>query len=259
MINILKGVGEYVVNIKSFEVAKIIGYSEIKNGAVKRLSKRECEKVDFGERISPGLTVLFDNGSNNANNDNWILAKYIDLYFDTLRRIVKERARIDAVKSDKRPPGFYFNGVSLMEEENQGSMTEKQDAKKTENTSEQKWFISTIKAKFERVNKDAFKTFLKKYPRKLDRDFFMDKYTYNDFELACRWPWSIVAMQTLNYFAEDPEDREIFEICANVEEMFSSLRCFNSEKEMIEWDNRRRQDESLPPMVFKVIPPEENI
>ena len=88
----------------------------------------------------------------------------------------------------------------------------------------------TIEPKEKRVSKSEFIEFLKKYPRKLgDVCGICDppSITYNDFELANRWPYSVVASTFAyddnpdGYFYE-PEESRIYKIVENHEELFKS-------------------------------------
>lgn len=82
-----------------------------------------------------------------------------------------------------------------------------------------------------RVNKQEFINFIRKYPRKLISDCtgISDPplISYNDFELANRWPYSIVASTYAyddnpeDYFYE-PEEARIYTIVTNYEELFNS-------------------------------------
>ena len=81
------------------------------------------------------------------------------------------------------------------------------------------------------VTKEEFMEFIKNYPRKLKRDVCgisdPPAVSYNDFELANRWPYSIVASTFLyddnpdDYFYE-PEDKRAYRIVVNHEELFES-------------------------------------
>lgn len=81
------------------------------------------------------------------------------------------------------------------------------------------------------VTKEEFKEFIKNYPRKLEKDVCgisdPPAVSYNDFELANRWPYSIVASTFLyddnpdDYFYE-PEDKRTYRIVVNHEELFES-------------------------------------
>ena len=48
------------------------------------------------------------------------------------------------------------------------------------------------------VSKEEFDKFISEYPNKLEVDYFMDWYSYNDFSLnsGCVWPESMVAMKS---------------------------------------------------------------
>ena len=81
------------------------------------------------------------------------------------------------------------------------------------------------------VSKEEFFEFVKNYPRKLERDVFgvcdPPAVSYNDFELANRWPYSIVASTHL--YSDDPDDfwyapkdEQIYRIVINHEELFAS-------------------------------------
>lgn len=81
------------------------------------------------------------------------------------------------------------------------------------------------------VSKEEFEEFLKNYPRPLDCDVFgacdPPAVSYNDFELANRWPYSIVA-STFAYSDKPgdyyyvPEERRKYFIVTNYEELFNS-------------------------------------
>lgn len=92
-------------------------------------------------------------------------------------------------------------------------------------------FFYTKKPVFKRVTKQEFDEFIAKYPRRLKVDACgisePPSITYNDFELANRWPHSIVA----NTFVYDddpkshyymPEEERTYEIMENYEEVFAS-------------------------------------
>ena len=92
-------------------------------------------------------------------------------------------------------------------------------------------YFYTVSPKMKLVKKQEFEDFIKTYPRKLERDVFgvcePPSVTYNDFELANRWPYSIVANTWLYsekendiwYLAE--EERKYF-IMENYKEVFES-------------------------------------
>lgn len=82
-----------------------------------------------------------------------------------------------------------------------------------------------------RVTHDEFVTFVQNYPRKLTYDAYgvcdPPLVTYNDFELANRWPFSIVASTHIydddpkDYFYVPPEEREYY-IITNYDELYAS-------------------------------------
>lgn len=92
-------------------------------------------------------------------------------------------------------------------------------------------YFYTADPVFKSVSKDEFDEFVNKYPRRL----FVDVTgisdpplkTFNDFELANRWPYSIVARHYCyddnpgDYFYKPPEERE-YNIMVNYEEVFDS-------------------------------------
>lgn len=92
-------------------------------------------------------------------------------------------------------------------------------------------FFYTAKPIKKKVSKQEFLNFIKNYPRKLEVDCCgisdPPNITYNDFELANRWPYSIVASTFAyddnpdNYFYE-PEDKRDYFIIINYEELFKS-------------------------------------
>lgn len=88
-----------------------------------------------------------------------------------------------------------------------------------------------------KVTKEEFKEFLKNYPRKLDCDVCgisePPAVSYNDFELADRWPYSVVA-HTWAYEGEPgdyyyaPEEERDYYIMVNYEEVFNSRTGINT-------------------------------
>ena len=92
-------------------------------------------------------------------------------------------------------------------------------------------YFYTAKPITKNVTKEEFKEFIKNYPRKLEKDVCgisdPPAVSYNDFELANRWPYSIVASTFLydenpdDYFYE-PEDKRTYRIVVNHEELFES-------------------------------------
>ena len=89
-----------------------------------------------------------------------------------------------------------------------------------------------------RVSKEEFDAFLKQYPRKLVGDVYgvcePPAISYNDFELANRWPYSIVANTWVyddnpdDYYYAPVEEREYY-IVENFEELFSSKTGYQEE------------------------------
>lgn len=92
-------------------------------------------------------------------------------------------------------------------------------------------FLYTVEPKKKQVNKEKFLEFIKNYPRPLNRDVFgacePPAVSYNDFALANRWPYSIVASTFLYDAPPDspyyvPEDEREYVIIENYEELFAS-------------------------------------
>lgn len=81
----------------------------------------------------------------------------------------------------------------------------------------------TVEPKLEDCTEEEFKKFIREYPNKLDRDYYMDVFSYNDFTLAQRWPASIVAMRFPAYYPEKGEKDE-FKIAVNMKEVFESMK-----------------------------------
>lgn len=110
--------------------------------------------------------------------------------------------------------------------------------------SEDKYYsINPIKKK---VTKEEFNEFLNKYPRRLTCDVCgisdPPAISYNDFKLADRWPYSIVA----NTWAYDddpsgcfyePEEKRDYYIVENYEEVFNSRTGINTS----EHEGKKRQ------------------
>ena len=96
----------------------------------------------------------------------------------------------------------------------------------------------TTEPKYKRVSKEEFAKFLKNYPRKLDRDVCRicdpPSITCNDFKLANRWPYSVVA-STFAYddnpdgYYYKPEEERIYRIIENFEELFASKTGYEEE------------------------------
>ena len=81
------------------------------------------------------------------------------------------------------------------------------------------------------VTKQEFIEFINNYPRPLTKDVFgvcdPPAISYNDFELANRWPYSIVASTHLysddpNDYYFEPEDDRSYIIVENYKELFNS-------------------------------------
>lgn len=89
----------------------------------------------------------------------------------------------------------------------------------------------TVEPINKKVDKETFEKFLEDYPRRLDRDVcgISDPPTisFNDFELANRFPYSVVANTYLysdspeDYWYE-PEEKRVYYIVTNYEEVFNS-------------------------------------
>jgi len=90
-------------------------------------------------------------------------------------------------------------------------------------------YFYTIKPIMKKVNKKEFAKFIENYPRKLEYDCCgisaPPSISYNDFELANRWPYSIIANTWAYsdnpddyYYEENPE----YYIMENYKEVFDS-------------------------------------
>ena len=92
-------------------------------------------------------------------------------------------------------------------------------------------FYYTVEPIMKHVTKQEFIDFINHYPRELVRDVYgvyePPLVTYNDFELADRWHYSVVAKTFLyddnpgDYFYEPEEERK-YCIMENYEEVFNS-------------------------------------
>ena len=110
--------------------------------------------------------------------------------------------------------------------------------------SEDKYYsISPIKKK---VTKEEFNEFLNKYPRRLACDVCgisePPAISYNDFKLADRWPYSIVANTWAydddpNGYFYEPEEKRDYYIVENYEEVFNSRTGINTS----EYEEKERQ------------------
>ena len=81
--------------------------------------------------------------------------------------------------------------------------------------------LYTIAPKLEKCTKEEWREFLNNYPNKLQEDFYMDAYSYNDFTIAKKWPDSIVALAFPGY---GPDDPDTFKIAKNMDEVFASIK-----------------------------------
>ena len=81
--------------------------------------------------------------------------------------------------------------------------------------------LYTVAPKLEPCTKEEWREFLNNYPNKLQEDFYMDAYSYNDFTIAKKWPDSIVAMAFPGY---GPDDPDTFKIAKNMDEVFASIK-----------------------------------
>ena len=63
------------------------------------------------------------------------------------------------------------------------------------------------------VSKEEFEKFISEYPNKLEIDYFMDWYSYNDFSLngGCVWPESMVAMKSDGLYDQPIEYKILLE------------------------------------------------
>lgn len=110
--------------------------------------------------------------------------------------------------------------------------------------SEDKYYsIKPIKKK---VTKEEFNNFLNKYPRRLACDVCgisePPAISYNDFKLADRWPYSIVANTWAydddpNGYFYEPEEKRDYYIVENYEEVFNSRTGINTS----EYEEKERQ------------------
>lgn len=92
-------------------------------------------------------------------------------------------------------------------------------------------YFYTVEPITRHVSKSEFLEFINNYPRKLEGDVCgicdPPMITYNDFELANRWPYSIVASTWLyddepgQYFYV-PEEKRDYQIMENYTECFDS-------------------------------------
>ncbi len=92
-------------------------------------------------------------------------------------------------------------------------------------------FYYSIDPQFIKVTKKEFIKYLNSFPRPLKRDVFgayePPSVTYNDFELADRYPYSVVASTFLydddpNGYYYTPEENRVYRIMINYKEVFDS-------------------------------------
>ena len=92
-------------------------------------------------------------------------------------------------------------------------------------------YYYTVEPITKEISRKEFETFLENYPRKLIRNVYAvcepPSVTYNDFELADRWPYSVVATTLLydddpNGRYYEPEDERFYRIMTNYKEVFAS-------------------------------------
>lgn len=106
-----------------------------------------------------------------------------------------------------------------------------EEMRKEQNKMHEQEFFYTAKPIKKKVTKEEFERYISNYPRRLEVDVcgISDPplISYNDFELANRWPYSVVARTWAyddnpnDYFYEPEEEREYY-IIENYEELFLS-------------------------------------
>ena len=99
----------------------------------------------------------------------------------------------------------------------------------------------TVEPLMQDVTKEEFYDFIEKYPRLLIRDVYAvcdpPYVSYNDFELANRWPHSVVA-STAPYSDDpddwwyEPEESRRYRIMVNYQECFNSKTGYIEKYEM---------------------------
>lgn len=109
------------------------------------------------------------------------------------------------------------------------------------------WYFN-VAPEFKKVSKEEFKEYLNNYPRELVFDAYRvcepASLTWNDFELADRWPYSIIA-RTSDYDEfngtewEIPEEERTYSVLANIEEVFANRTRHTAE----EWEKETEEDE----------------
>ena len=102
--------------------------------------------------------------------------------------------------------------------------------KRSKNMKPQEFYYSVMPIE-KKVTREEFDEFLKNYPRSLVRDVYgvcePPCVSYNDFELADRWPYSIVA--STGVYSDNPDDyyyvprdERRYTIMINYKEVFDS-------------------------------------
>ena len=90
-----------------------------------------------------------------------------------------------------------------------------------------------VKPIFKSVTKNEFDEFLESYPRHLSCDVFgacdPPLLSYNDFELADKWPGSVVAStycydDTPGGYFYKPEDERSYSIMINHEDVYNDIK-----------------------------------
>ena len=96
---------------------------------------------------------------------------------------------------------------------------------------EKKDFYYSVEPIYKEVSEEEFLHFINNYPRKLERDVTgicdPPAISYNDFELADCWPYSVVASEHLwpddpNHYFYCPKEERKYTIIENFEEVFAS-------------------------------------
>lgn len=92
-------------------------------------------------------------------------------------------------------------------------------------------YFYTAEPKEKNVTKEEFEQFIRNYPRELEKHVsgicYPPAISYNDFELANRWPYRAVA-KTFMYTDDEgdlwnePEENRSYVIMENYEEVFAS-------------------------------------
>lgn len=111
------------------------------------------------------------------------------------------------------------------------------------------WYYTADPIK-KRVSKEEFDEYIKNYPRKLDFDVcgiaVPPALSWNDFELADRWPYSVVSNTWAyeddpEHYFYTPEDERSYYIVENIEEVFAS----KTGRTVKDWEKEceRRQEE----------------